>query len=54
MSRSNSSSLSRILRLAGSKLDRSTGDCMHGMPAFSQNEQLGRLLSHLVLRARQT
>lgn len=53
-SRSRSSRRSRILRLAGSKLDRSTGDWMHVAPTLSQYVQLGRLLSHFVFLARHT
>jgi hypothetical protein len=34
--------------------ERSCGDQTHLVPAFSQKEQDGRLLSHLVRRARQT
>jgi hypothetical protein len=51
--RSNSSSLPRILKLAGSKLDKSTEDWMHVAPTLVQLEQDGKLLSHFVLRARQ-
>ena len=54
INRSSSSSLSKILRLAGSKLDKSLDDCIHWAPDFKQKEHDGLRLSHFVRRARQT
>jgi hypothetical protein len=47
---SSSSSRLRIWRLTGSKLDKSTVDCMQRAPVFRQKEHDDVRLSHFVRR----